>query len=165
MERPPMTTRFAALFFAIFFATEAQAQDAKSVKIHVHLDLSIERLTPVHVPRATTANDIDLILSGDKEVREVYGRSYGRLADSYNSQQALGAGRWHVIGAHMLQRTSTLPHNVNVITVNVNGKSCTATWTSQLRAGFSDYTFQSLTTHQMETYAKPFMVGSSCTIE
>ena len=154
--------------FVIFVSNPvliAQAQE--NTKIQMHFELSIERLTPNPVPRGSVANDVTIVLSGRNDIHEVYDESAnaGRLSRHGDSAQTLGSSHWHVIGPHKLERIYRERNNIDSIVVDVQGDRCSAVWKSTLLPGFDVYTFKSMTTHQVESYAKPWMISSTCSIE
>src|ERR1700739_811091 len=116
----------------------------------MHLELSIERLTPSPTPRGPVANDVTIVLSGRNNIQETYDESVGSLSRHGDSAQTLGSRLWHVIGPHKLERTYRHSNNIDSIVVEVQGDRCTAVWKSTLLPGFDVYTFPSMATHQVE---------------
>jgi hypothetical protein len=152
-----------ALLFALT-AAGALAQETKSVTIHAHFELSIERLTPTPQPRGTVENDVTVILSGQNNIHEIYDESAPSLHRHGDWQQTLGGGNWHVVGPHRLERRYREINNIDIIEINVEGDTCKASWETKLLPGFQVYTLSSMTTHRIESYAKPWMISSTCTI-
>lgn len=153
--------RAAAFAFALA-ALPAQAQQGETV-IHVVYHNYYDVVRPV-VWAGSVDQEMTVVLSGKNNVREDFSASAGRLSNTWNSNATLGSARWRVLDPHHLQRTISWPQSTRIDTIEIEGDQCRASWTAQLKPGFSEYQGWTITRKQMGFYRQERMVSSACDI-
>lgn len=156
--------RTASILIVTAVVVSAEAQEAKSTKIHVHFDMYSERLTPTPWS-GTSAYEVSLILTGKNNIHEISDKSAGAYAIHAEGQQLLGKGYWHVVNMHTIERIHRRSRNTDFIVIHVDGTKCSAKWRTELLPGFNTYDFTNLSTSKPEIFAKVRMVASTCAIE
>jgi hypothetical protein len=141
----------------------AFAQEGKSTNIHVVFQGFYERVRPGYAAGITTEK-VDLVLSGGNGVQQTLHSSNALADKTFISGQTLG-GRWRVAGPHRLIGTENLPQSTRTMIIDVNGKTCTASWTAQLKPGFQEYNIYSIVLGTFAYYKQARMVSATCEIE
>ena len=114
------------------------AWSADSVRVRVRYVINMDMVEPRQRPNYRVPLTVGAILTRPSKVRD-----YWLLgADSQRATRAeLASGNWRVAAPNELVRTARFQNNITTVHVTVDGKSCHATVTSQLRSGRSVYTF------------------------
>ena len=142
----------------------ASAQDAKKTTIHVVFQGYYERVRPGYAAGITTEK-FDLVLSGGNSIEQTFNGSNALASKTFVTGQTLGGGRWRVAGPHRLVGVENLPQSVRTMIVDVNGKTCKASWKAELLPGFHEYNIYSITLGAFAFYKQARMVSSTCEIE
>jgi hypothetical protein len=140
------------------------AQDAKKTTIHVVFQGYYERVRPGYAAGITTER-YDLVLSGGNTIQQTFNGSNALASKTFVSGQTLGSGRWRVAGPHRLVGTENLPQSVRTMIIDVNGKTCKASWKAELLPGFQEYNIYSITLGAYAFYKQARMVSATCEIE
>jgi hypothetical protein len=74
-----------------------------------------------------------------------------------------GTGQVRVAGRQSLKFIWNLPNNTLIVTVNVRGQTCSASFAANLLPGKSDYTFFDGSSYHH--CARPIMTSSSCEVQ
>lgn len=159
----------ASLAFGLMFSTGASAQ---ALKFHFHFDGNMSCMQPVPVSDAPISGDGTGTLNPDGSVQAVITQGLLIFKTSLNFDSRLGSGltpvpggtgQVRVAGKQSLRFFWNLPNSSIIVTVNVRGQTCSATFQTTLLPGKSSYTFFD---GSMYHYcAKPVMTSSSCAIQ
>jgi hypothetical protein len=151
----------ACLALGMIYAVPAQAQ---GTTIHVVFQGYYERVRPGYAAGITTEK-FDLVLSGGNSLQQTFNGSNALGSKTSVTEQTLGGNRWRVAGPHRLIGTENLPQSVRTMTIDVEGKTCKASWTQRLVPGFTEYNIYSIPLGQFAFYKQARMVSSTCEIE
>ena len=133
-------------------------------KIHVVFQNYYERVRPGYAAGIVT-EDMTVILSGKNSVQEVYTSSNRQASQSWNTENALGSGRWRVAGPNKLVKTVRRSQSVRTDVIEVSGSTCTATAKFELLPGFSEYEIYSIVLRAPAYYRQARMESSTCEIK
>ena len=153
-------TLSAAILIVLPYAGEAQQG---ATKIHVVFQNYYERVRPGYAAGIVN-EEMTVILSGKNTVQEAYTSSNNQASQSWNTNGALGGGRWRVAGPNRLVRTLRWSQSVRTDVIEVNGSTCKASAKFELLPGFSEYEIYSITLHGPAFYRQARMEGSTCEI-
>ena len=140
------------------------AQEGKTTTIHVVFQGYCERVRPGYAAGITTEK-FDLVLSGGDSIQQTLNASNALASKTFITEQTLGGNRWRVAGPHRLIGTENLPQSVRTMIIDVEGKTCKASWTARLLPGFKEYNIYSVPLGAFAFYKQTRMVSSSCEIE
>jgi hypothetical protein len=141
----------------------AYPQEAKMTAIHVVFQGYYERVRPGYAAGITTEK-VDLVLSAGNNIQQTLNSSNALANKTFITGQTLG-GRWRVAGPHKLIGTENLPQSTRTMDIDVNGKTCTASWTAKLKPGFQEYNIYSIVLGTYAFYKQSRMVSATCEIE
>lgn len=141
----------------------AYAQEPKTTAIHVVFQGFYERVRPGYAAGITTEK-LDLVLSGGNNIQQTLNSSNTLANKTFITGQTLG-GRWRVAGPHRLIGTENLPQSTRTMIIDVNAKTCRASWTAQLKPGFQEYNIYSIVLGAYAFYKQARMVSATCEIE
>jgi hypothetical protein len=144
-------------------ALPAYPQESKTTSIHVVFQGFYERVRPGYAAGITTEK-LDLVLSGGNNIQQTLNSSNALANKTFITGQTLG-GRWRAAGPHRLIGTENLPQSTRTMIIDVNGKTCTASWTAQLKPGFQEYNIYSIVLGSYAFYKQARMVSATCEIE
>jgi len=155
--------------FALPLATPAAAQ----VRAEFAISLLYSEISPRNLPNTPATQRYTVRLSGANQVSEERNVKAGRFSHDQQQLRVLGQtgndggakGAWRVAGPNRLQRTRDLPQSIEIITLQVQGQSCTVSLETRLKPGFQDYKYIALSTKKYHTYSKPVVTGTTCTIK
>ncbi len=133
-------------------------------QIHVVFQNYYERVRPGYAA-GVVSEDMTVVLSGKNSVQEVYTSSNRQASQTWNTENALGSGRWRVAGPNKLAKTSRRSQSVRTDTIEVHGSTCTATARFELLPGFSEYEIYSIGLHAPAYYRQARMETGTCEIK
>ena len=158
----------AGLAFGLMFSTGVMAQ---AVNFHFHFDGTMSCMQPVPVSNAPISGDGAGVLNADGTVTAeiTQGLLVFKTALRFDSKLGSGVtsvpggtGQVRVVGRQSLRFFWNLPNNSLIVTVNVRGHSCSASFQTNLFPGKTQYTFFD---GSMYHYCgRPVMTSSSCEI-
>jgi hypothetical protein len=158
----------ASVAFGLMFSTGVMAQ---AVNFHFHFDGTMSCMQPVPVSNAPISGDGAGVLNPDGTVTAeiTQGLLVFKTALRFDSKLGSGVtsvpggtGQVRVVGRQSLRFFWNLPNNSLVVTVNVRGQSCSASFQTNLLPGKTQYTFFD---GSMYHYCgRPVMTSSSCEI-
>jgi hypothetical protein len=158
----------AGLAFGLVFSTGAMAQ---AVNFQFKFGGTMSCMTPVPVTNAPISGGGSGVLNPDGSVTADITQGLLMFTTSLRFDSKLGAGltsvpggtgQVRVVGRQSLRFFWNLPNNSLVVTVNVRGKTCSASFAANLLPGKSQYTFFD---GSMYHYCgRPVMTSSSCEI-
>lgn len=157
----------------MFSAAVAQTPANKETTIHLKYVTIQDRLRPNPESSSKVERTIVAHLSAGGAISEVYGRGEGAEYKEYGASGHFGADaksgaglvKWHVVSANALVRIRELDQSIQTITVNVNGSNCEMTFNEELKPGFTEVKYISITTMQTAYYTLARASETSCTIE
>jgi len=153
----------------LIFSTGAMAQ---ATNFHFHFDGSMSCMSPIPVSNAPVSGDGAGALNPDGSVNAVITQGLlifktqvpfdSKLGPGLTSAPG-GTGQVRVVGRNSLRFIWNLPNNALVVTINVRGRSCSASFQVNLFPGKTQYTFFD---GSMYHYCgRPVMTSSSCEIQ
>ncbi len=148
---PPMRPFLAAL--ALLAALPAWAQEATTVRVDYSAVTS----------RGSSNWTVRGRLLGDGKVEEALDGSAGKERMALRSDQRLGV-RWRVVAENKLQRLYEYPNHFQIIDIEVSGKTCTATMSTELKPGKTEYLVLGVNTGLVKVN-KPEYRDIRCAIE
>jgi hypothetical protein len=154
------------IIFSICFLTGlalAPSADAANIKISYTMMYDRIRPEPQKNVRVTASFNVELAEGG--AVKEEINRSAGPFADNFKNKAKLGDGQWDVISEKELRRTIEQPQSTLVLTIAVDGKSCTVEPKFSLKPGFKEYKFRRITDGTMAFFTEPKIQSTTCTIQ
>ena len=109
-----------------------------------------------------------IVLQGDRKISEDI-RSSGSRPMNANNIRELGSSErnvtYRVVDASTIQRIYNAPTHVSTITIKVNGKSCSASASYDLKPGHKEYQTYSVSLGTQAFYSELRHVGTTCTIQ
>jgi hypothetical protein len=158
----------ASFAVAAIFSTGVMAQ---ALNFHFHFAGNMSCMQPVPVSNAPISGDGAGVLNPDGSVTAEITQGLLVFTTSLRFDSKLGSGvtsvpggtgQVRVVGRQSLRFFWNLPNNSLVVTVNVRGQSCSASFQANLLPGKSQYTFFD---GSMYHYCgRPVMTSSSCEI-
>jgi hypothetical protein len=152
----------------LMFSTGAMAQ---ATNFHFHFAGTMSCMQPVPVSNAPVSGDGQGVLNPDGSVNASITQGLLVFTTTVPFDSKLGAGltpvpggtgQVRVVGRQSLKFIWNLPNNAIVVTINVRGQSCSASFQTNLFPGKSQYTFFD---GAMYHYCgRPTMTSSSCEI-
>jgi hypothetical protein len=152
----------------LVFSTGAMAQ---ATNFHFHFAGSMSCMQPIPVSNAPVSGDGQGVLNPDGSVSADITQGLLMFTTSVRFDSKLGSGltpapggtgQVRVVGRQSLKFIWNLPNNAIVVTINVRGQSCSASFQTNLFPGKSQYTFFD---GSMYHYCgRPVMTSSSCEI-
>jgi hypothetical protein len=158
----------AGLAAGLVFSTGAMAQ---STNFHFHFAGTMSCMQPIPVSNAPVSGDGAGVLNPDGSVSADITQGLLVFTTMVKFDSKLGAGltpapggtgQVRVIGRQSLKFIWNLPNNSLVVTINVRGQSCSASFQTNLFPGKSQYTFFDGSIYHY--CGKPVMTSSSCEI-
>jgi hypothetical protein len=144
-----------------------EAQEKRSVKIHLQYSTRVDRVRPWPIG-GTVDNDVTVILSGKNSIQESFNMRaaiFGQSENQSTSLRGVGEGRWRVAGANKLIRINSWPQSQTFLTVNVTGRTCSLNVEYRLRPGFTEYKFWDFQLQTWAYYSQASFLGGTCSIE
>jgi hypothetical protein len=107
---------------------------------------------------------IQLTLSGRGNVREEVTGSSSSIQRTYNSGGALGKSKWRVRSKNQIERVIDNPTHYQLFLVTVDGRSCRATISLQMKPGQNTYTVRAVDGRYVQS-DRPRYENVRCEIE
>jgi hypothetical protein len=155
---------FTFAFAAVTLLTLTTLAFADDTSIHAEYTANYDRLRPNPYKDIHLKNSIDLILTGNNEVRESYKREAGKFSDAKSAANKLGSN-WTVQEGNKIQRIIDLPQNTTEMTVTVDGKACKFDIQFKLKPGFKEFTFIKIMDGKIGYFTQPMVQTTTCTIQ
>lgn len=109
-------------------------------------------------------NTIHIVLHSDGTVSDEH-RTYGQRAKPEStSQQRLGAGKYRVVDQHTIRRTYHAGDETRIVTISVNGQSCSADVKFELPKGQTEHKAYSTELGVEAVYGESSLERVSCSI-
>jgi hypothetical protein len=131
---------------------------AEGVTIDIRLDHAAYRTSPQPRPTRSHTN-FYLLLLGDGTVQELSGRR-----NTYREKESQLGRRFRVVDENTIERRLEYKDRINVLTIAVSGKTCTATMRNELKPGFTEWEGTSTELGVTAKYRDWTMTGSTCRI-
>jgi hypothetical protein len=155
---------------AIGMACSSGAQ-AQALNFKFHFNGTMSCMSPIPVSNAPIGGGGSGVLNPDGSVSADISQSLLVFTTSVHFDTKLGSGvtavpggtaQVRVAGRQSLRFFWNLPNNTLIVTVNVRGQSCSASFQANLNPGKSQYTFFDGATYHY--CGRPVMTSSSCEI-
>lgn len=134
--------RIEAAAVGILLATAPGQVGAQSLDPTTTLQLAwterFDRISPNPKNGILTRKAMTLTLEGGNRLAQSFSTRSGRYRKNTERRQQLGKG-WRVASENVLVRTENYPNHVRVMTVRVDGKSCSLGVAHELKGGHSTY--------------------------
>jgi len=150
-----------AVVTLLSLTTMARADDTS---IHAEYTADYDRLRPNPYKGIHLKNSIDLVLTGNNEVREVNKREAGKFADAKSGSNKLGTA-WVVLEGNKLQKIIDQPQSSTEMTVAVDGKTCKLDVQFKLKSGFKEFAFIKIMDGKIGYFTQPMVQTTTCTIQ
>ena len=164
--------KFAAKAGVCLAAILGTVATAQSANFSFKFNGSMSCMQPIPVANAPISGAGAGVLNPDGSVTAEITQSAFMFSTSLQFNSKLGSGltqvpggtgQVRVVGRNSLKFIWNLPNNSLIVTVNVHGQSCSASFATALRPGKSEYTFFD---GSMYHYCqRPVMTSSSCSMQ
>jgi hypothetical protein len=158
-----LSTCLAATVAFSVLTLPVHADEGKTTTIHIVFQSYYERVRPTYAS-GNVVEKLDVAFSGGSNILETLNSSNALANRTFVTGQTLG-GKWHVAGPHRLIGTENLSQSTRTTVIDVNGKSCSASWTARLKPGFQEYNVYSIQLSTYAFYKQTRMVSATCEIE
>ena len=157
--------QYRILLSTCFLFALAPGVSAEAATIKVSYTYVNDRIRPNPQQNLRITNSFDVNLAESGKITEDITRSAGPFADSLKFKAKLGDGQRDVISENQLRRTFDQLQSTLVLTITVNGKSCTLEPKFTLKPGFTEYQFRRITDGTLAFFTEPKIQSTNCTIQ
>lgn len=137
---------------------------AEDTSIHAEYTANYDRLRPNPYKDIHLKNSIDLVLTGNNEVKEINKREAGKFGDAKSGSNKLGS-IWTVLEGNKIQKIVNLPQSTTEMTVTVDGKACKLDVQFKLKPGFKEFAFIKIMDGKIGYFTQPVVQTTTCTIQ
>lgn len=152
------------VFAAVTLLSLTTLAVADDTAIHAEYTADYDRLRPNPYKGIHLKNSVDLVLTGNNEVRETNKREAGKFADAKSGSNKLGSS-WTVQEGNRIQKIIDQPQSTTEMTVTVDGKTCKFDIQFKLKPGFKEFAFIKIMDGKIGYFTQPMVQTTACTIQ